>query len=89
MVICPSKALIDAVWTMTPRCAVAVGSLVANAAADRRARLNGPHTWSSRLATSTSPSTATEPSRADAAAWLGMTTPVALTAIENVPSSCG
>ena len=80
----PSKALIDAVCTITPRSPSSSGSLSANAAAARRARLNGPQTWSSRFASSVS--FAIGDAVAATSGRLGITTPVALTAIENAPS---
>ena len=85
MVTCPSNALIDAVCTITPRWPSASGSFAAKAAADNRARLNGPHTCSWRLSSSISLAII-EPSR-PTTRGLRMTTPVALTATENTPSA--
>ena len=82
----PSKALIDAVCTITPRWPSSSASLAAKAAADNRARLNGPHTCSSRFASSVSFGIG-ERSRATRRP-LGMTTPVALTTMEKTPREC-
>src|SRR5947209_3805364 len=71
----PSTVLVDAAWTIRPRSPSAVGCFSTNAAAAKRARLEGPATWSSRVATSVSldiidPALLTR-------RWLRTTTPVA------------